>query len=409
MKLHLPVLLLPVTGIALSVLLNLGTARADDVNRPAEVVEPIRTDPTSIYDRIWDSATLYKADSGFLTELALQGRLHLQDAQGWSDQGDFGTRDRPQSVRWGDFEVRRFRLGAKAKLMDGNAKLDGHIDINPDFDPFYGRIYELMFEYSFSSALNLGVGKRKAFFSLEHSTSSKEIVTIERALLTNALFTSQYTGVWGYGKAGNWLWEAALFAGDDEREFTTFNGGAIIQAGLGYDLAEVTGFDRANISFDYLKATADTTVNSGNLAGSPVPYAFENAMSLNSYWEKGRWALGTDILHGHGRGPQGDVFGVVILPTVYVAKGVQLVGRYQYANGQDDGLRLASRYERLAPFTTDGGSGEVYHGFYMGVNYYIYGNKLKLMSGLEYVTMNGGGDGGDYKGWTWTSGLRMFF
>lgn len=401
--------LLPVAGLALFTLLSSGTMRADDVNRPSEVVEPVITDPTSMYDKIWDSAVLYRADSGFLTELALQGRLHLQDAQGWANQGDFGTRDRPQSVRWGDFEVRRFRVGAKAKLMDGNAKLDGHIDINPDFNEFYGRLYELMFEYSFSSALNVGIGKRKAFFSLEHSTSSKEILTIERALLTNALFTSQYTGVWAYGKSSNFLWETALFAGDEEREFTTFNGGAIIQAGIGYDLAEATGFDRANISFDYLKATADTTVNSGNLAGSPVPYTFESAMSLNSTWEKGRWALGTDILRGHGRGRQGDVFGVVILPSVFVAKGLQLVGRYQYASGQDDGLRLASRYERLATGTTNGGRGEVYHGFYMGANYYLYGNKLKLMTGLEYLTMNGGGNGGDYQGWTWTTGLRMFF
>ncbi|MCB1275465.1 porin [Prosthecobacter sp.] len=404
-----PSALLSVAGLALSLLFTSGAVKADDVNRPAEVVEPSVTDPTSVYDKIWDSAVLYKADSGFLTELALQGRLHLQDAQGWSDQGDFGTRDRPQSVRWGDFEVRRFRVGFKSKLMDGNGKLEGQIDINANFNEFYGRIYDLLFEYSFSPALNVGFGKRKAFFSLEHSTSSKEILTIERALLTNALFTSQYTGVWGYGKAGNWLWETALFAGDDEREFTTFNGGAIIQAGIGYDLADATGFDRANISLDYQKATEDTTVNGSSFAGAPALYAFESAWSLNSTWEKGRWALGTDILHGHGRAPQGDVFGVVILPSVFVAKGLQLVGRYQYANGQNDGLRLASRYDRLAPFTTNGGRGEVYHGFYFGANYYLYGNKLKLMTGIEYVDMNGGGNGGDYKGWTWSSGLRMFF
>jgi phosphate-selective porin OprO/OprP len=397
-----PSALLLTAGFAFSTLFSCGSAQAA-VERPEETIT--ESNPRSIYDKIWDSSTLYKADSGFLTELALQGRLHIQDAQGWSNQGNFGSRDRPQSVRWGDWEVRRLRLGAKAKLFDGNAKLDGHIDVNPNFNQFYGRIYEVFFEYTLSNALTIGFGKKKAFFSLEHSISSKEIITLERALLTNALFTGQYTGIWASGKVGNLLWDTGLYAGDDEREFTTFNGGAIFQAGLAYDLAEATGFDRASINFDYQKATADTTVNNGNLAGAPVPYLFESAMSLNSTWEKGRWAFYTDTLAGHGRGTQGDVFGVVLMPSVYVATGLQLVSRYQYAAGQDNGLRLASRYDRLAPYTTNGGRGDVYHAFYVGANYYIYGNKLKLMTGLEYSTMSGC----NYAGWTWSGGLRMFF
>jgi phosphate-selective porin OprO/OprP len=373
-----PSALLLTAGFAFSTLFSCGSAQAA-VERPEETIT--ESNPRSIYDKIWDSSTLYKADSGFLTELALQGRLHIQDAQGWSNQGNFGSRDRPQSVRWGDWEVRRLRLGAKAKLFDGNAKLDGHIDVNPNFNQFYGRIYEVFFEYTLSNALTIGFGKKKAFFSLEHSISSKEIITLERALLTNALFTGQYTGIWASGKVG------------------------IFQAGLAYDLAEATGFDRASINFDYQKATADTTVNNGNLAGAPVPYLFESAMSLNSTWEKGRWAFYTDTLAGHGRGTQGDVFGVVLMPSVYVATGLQLVSRYQYAAGQDNGLRLASRYDRLAPYTTNGGRGDVYHAFYVGANYYIYGNKLKLMTGLEYSTMSGC----NYAGWTWSGGLRMFF
>ena len=365
--------------------------------------------PASLWDQVWGSAVLYKADSGFLTSFAFQGLLHLQDDQGWSDRGDFGTRDRPPSVRWGDFEVRRMRLGFKSKLMDGKGRLDGLIDVNANFNQFYGRMNILFFEYAFSDALTVGFGKRKAYFSLEHTISSREILTVERALLTNALFTSRYTGIWASGKAGKFQWDAGAYAGDDEREFTTFNGGALIQAGLGYDLREAVGLDRASINFDYQKATAGVSVKGNTFEGAPVPYQFESAMSLNSSWEKGPWGFYTDILHGHGRGSQGDVSGIILMPTIYATQKLQFVGRYQYALGKNDGLRLASRYDRLATGITDSGHGGEYHGFYFGANYYIYGHKLKLMTGLEFVTLSGGGHGGSYNGWSWSSALRMYF
>ncbi|MDB6004193.1 MAG: hypothetical protein JWR15_1180 [Prosthecobacter sp.] len=365
--------------------------------------------PASIYDQIWGSAVLYEADKGFLTRFQLYGILQIQDDQGWSDRGDFGSRDRPKDSLWGDFEVRRMRLGFKSKLMDGKGRLDGLIDINPDFNQFYGRINILFFEYAFSDSLTMGIGKHQAYFALERTTSSREFLTIERSLLTDVLWTSWYTGVWATGKAGKWLWELAAYAGDDEREFTTFNGGALFQAGLGYDLKEATGFDRASINFDYQKATADTTVKGNTFEGAPALYQFESAMSLNSSWEKGPCGLYTDILYGHGRGEQGDVAGLILMPAFYATKKLQFVGRYQYALAEDDGLRLSSRYDRLATGIIDKGRGGEYHAFYLGANYYIYGHKLKLMTGLEFVTLSGGGHGGSYNGWNWSSALRMYF
>ena len=44
------------------------------------------------------------------------------------------------------------------------------------------------------------------------------------------------------------------------------------------------------------------------------------------------------------------------------------------------------------------------------MNYFIYGDKLKLMTGIEYADMDdGGNDGGDFEGWTLFTGFRMFF
>ena len=124
--------------------------------------------------------------------------------------------------------------------------------------------------------------------------------------------------------------------------------------------------------------------------------------------------LYTDILGADGRGTTGDVWGIILIPSYYLTDGLQLVARYQYANGDNDGLRLQSRYERLtAPpvgTLTDGGRGENYHAFYLGLNYYLYGHKLKLMAGAEYHTMDNGNDaGGKFEGITGLAGVRMFF
>src|SRR6478736_3975168 len=72
------------------------------------------TDSRSIYDKIWGLATLYKDDNNpVLQEFSLQGRIQLQYAAGDSDQGSYNSGDRPDETRWGDIEVRRWRLGFK--------------------------------------------------------------------------------------------------------------------------------------------------------------------------------------------------------------------------------------------------------------------------------------------------------
>jgi phosphate-selective porin OprO/OprP len=46
---------------------------------------------------------------------------------------------------------------------------------------------------------------------------------------------------------------------------------------------------------------------------------------------------------------------------------------------------------------------------YLGLSYYIYGHKLKLMGGIEYSTLEGNTGGGDYDGYTAMGGLRFSF
>ena len=74
-------------------------------------------------------------------------------------------------------------------------------------------------------------------------------------------------------------------------------------------------------------------------------------------------------------------------------------------SGDADGLSLPNRYDKWSPSAATDAKGNTYFSTYFGVNYYFYGHKLKLMNGIEYSHLGGG----DYDGYTFLSGLRMYF
>ncbi|NQX02525.1 hypothetical protein HQ447_17855 [bacterium] len=90
-----------------------------------------------------------------------------------------------------------------------------------------------------------------------------------------------------------------------------------------------------------------------------------------------------------------------------IPKTLQLVGRYSYANSDGPlGISGQSRYERKV--ATNKGLGDAYHSFYGGAQYFIYGDKLKLMAGIEWATVENS-QGDSYDGYTLLSGIRFSF
>ena len=78
--------------------------------------------------------------------------------------------------------------------------------------------------------------------------------------------------------------------------------------------------------------------------------------------------------------------------------------RYTFIRSIDpNGVRLA-RYESGVV----SGRGDEYHEWYLGMNWYLYGHKLKLQTGVDYAYMaDRANDIGAYRGWGWTTGLRI--
>ncbi|WP_038172217.1 porin [Verrucomicrobium sp. BvORR106] len=354
---------------------------------PVEPVAPAKEE--SIYDKIWGLATIYEnKENPLIQKLALTGRYHGQYYV--VDDGDSSA---------DDWENRRIRIGLKGDFLK-EFSFNVQVDLNPDVNPSYTGLTDAYVEWKPAKEFRLRVGKQPVEYTYEGGTSSNEILTIERSLITSTVWPSpEYiTGVVASGTVGHWVYAVGGFAGDLEKEFSEFDAGAGILARIGYDFSSSVGLDKGLITAGYFYNDGD----SGNTAFRK----FNNTGSLSLQLAKGRVGLVTDFLAADGLGSQPDVFGFLVMPYYNITEKLQAVVRYAYANSDgENGLSLTSRYEQKLV----SGKGDEHQAVYGGLNYRFYGDKLKVMSGVEYSDMNGGDDGGSFSGWTWISAVRLSF
>jgi phosphate-selective porin OprO/OprP len=354
-------------------------------------VEPAKTD-TSVFDDIWKLATLYKNDQNpFLQELKLRGRYHGQYHWLDSDQGNDNG-----------WEDRRSRFGIDAKLFDKKIELRIDAQSSDGFDPFYNGLVDAYIKWKPSDAFSLTLGRQKpqiGYYDFLQSTNAQP--TFERSAIFNNLRVDRAVGAVAEGKLGKWSWQAGAYSNDIDKEFGGFDGGVSFGAGIGYDFKEALGLDKAEWRFDYLHSDIEPA--------DLVLSKYEDLFSTTFWVKEGRWSGVAEAFYGAGAAP--DIFGFFLQPTYdLIPKKLQLVARYTFATGDGaDSVTAQSRYERTAPDITGSGRGETYHAAYVGAQYFIYGDKLKVLAGAEYADLDGGGNGGDFNGWTFLTGVRLGF
>lgn len=338
------------------------------------------------FDSIWKHAEFYKnPDNDIIQSFKFTGRFQLNYAL--VDQNDVEMLD-----------VRRFRMGAKIKLFK-NFTLHSEVDLDTDVDPVYQRLTDTYLSWSRSKAFEFTVGKQSAPFTVDGMTSSKELMTIDRSNLANNLwFPNEYfSGVSGGGEIENWHYFTGVYSsGSASKEFGNFDGGWFTLASLGYDLAEVAKAKKALLSVNYVYNTPD--------GKNSFTRALQHVGSLNLKYEREKWGLWTDMSGGTGYGTQSPIWGLQVQPFYNLTDKLQGVLRYTYLNStRRDGIRY-SRYESVViP-----GRGDNYHELYAGLNYYFYGHKLKLQTGVQHVQMDDDpNNGGAFNGWALTTGLRV--
>jgi phosphate-selective porin OprO/OprP len=197
------------------------------------------------FDKIWKFADWYKNDQNdVIQRLQFTGRFQYDYANVDADQGSHH-----------EWNVRRFRAGAKAKLFR-TITLHGEVETNPqERNPFYVRFTDLYLMWSKDAKLELTFGKQGVPFTMDGATSSKELLTIDRSNLANNMwFPQEYmTGVSAAGEVSNWVYHAGVYsAGRGNREFGEFDGGIFTLAVAGYNFAESLGLDDALVTANYV-------------------------------------------------------------------------------------------------------------------------------------------------------------
>ncbi len=359
---------------------------------------------SSILQTIWATPNLYVGDDeNSIQSFSLVGRYH---GQYWSVSSEGATDD--------GWENRRMYVGINSRFFN-SFTIEVQAAFNDKFDPVYEGLYDAYLKWEDSgSDFSASLGRLDFVYTgLERTTSSKKIVTLERAQLVNQLMPGEAVGLYLNGKRNEVGYQIGLFSGSIEDEFTSFEGGYAALAG--FDLAFPLFYEKGTLHLDYL-------YNNGNVDNN----AFEPYEHIISFWHKGSlgaFEFGMDLSYANGLDSVSDVLGLTLLPAFDLGHNIimngdkfQLAARYHYASSNDGSdLQFNKRYEQEVA----NGKGGQYNSLYLGLNYYIYQQKLKLMAGIEYFTMQNvmeedyeSGQSvivGSVDGWSFITGVRLYF
>ena len=344
----------------------------------------------SPYDRIWNNFTQLYKDEGnpAIQQVLFTGRFQHDFVMLDADQGDHD-----------ESNVRRVRLGPRVTFLK-DYLFHAEVEVNPqERNPFYMRFTDLYVQWSKSGKLAVTVGKQSIPFTQEGATSSKELLTIDRSNIANNIWFSQeyMPGVSASGRMAPWVYRAGVFsAGAANRELGEFSGDYFTLGVLGYDFAKSLGVKEALLTGNYLYQHPD--------ADNTFTQRLEHIGSVHFRFETGKWGVRSDVSTAKGYLGQSDLWALMAMPFVNVTDKLQIITRYTLLESDDvNGIRLATYENRVV-----GGRGDEYHELYLGANYFLYGHKLKVQSGVQWADMNDrANDGGSYSGAAWTTGLRV--
>lgn len=374
-----------------------GVAHAGTVEVPA----PAPSSPCGDWcECLNEIGTLYKNKSNpYIQQFKFFGRAQYQ--WGYTD----GEVDGEDFNAQGD-EIRRLRLGSEIKFLNG-FKLKGNINLeqggfrNHEFG--YNDFDELYLSYSFGNVgavedLSLTYGRQKFEFSQEAHTSSKKIKTVERSNVANFFYDSaRPTGLTVNGKSSGFDFGFSFYSSDADEAIGNWDDGQIYLLNLGFEAAG--GEFLVDFAYNDVSDDDDDILQ------------FEWGTSVAYVTELGNWELMLNGLYGETQDSDA-VYGLVIMPSTYIIEDkLEFVARYQYFGSEEQDVKINSRNVRNAA-SFDGlsvATGDENHSLYAGLNYYFCGHSSKIMTGLEYETLDGDAANADVEATTFWLAYRMYF
>jgi phosphate-selective porin OprO/OprP len=371
----------------MALLVTATTSNAGQAAAAKQAVEPAAKEK-SLCESILDLPTLYKNEENpVIQKFRIIGRYHGQYYFLDSNQGDNE-----------DWENRRARIGAEAQLFqDFTLSFNFNLDLENDGGRFFEDLEDLTLAWKVSKEFKLTLGKFKMPITQEWRTSSNRILAFERSRIVGIVAPEKTGGILGAYEKEGWIAELGAYTNtvDEDWAYPTFDGGFSFFGSIARK-TDTLGLAR----LEYLYSSLDEADNATRGYEHVVSAVYEKK------WDK--FGLMVNGVAGFGGDDTGDVYGVILMPTYDFTEKLQLVTRYQYGTSADsDGFSLPSRYDRTAD-ELQSKDGDNYQAVYAGLNYYLCGHNLKLMTGIEYSQFDQ--DTGDtYEGWTWFNGVRLYF
>ena len=360
----------------------LTVAQVTAQDKPAAAPKPVAEQ--SLKERFENLGLIYQdKNAKGLQEFWLLGRYHGH----YHDTSGVGRSD-------SGLESRRTRFGFQAKMYD-RLTLHAQAISGSDFEPVYNGFTELWIRWEFDPALQLTIGQQKHRFTHDRNVSSRYMSFMERSMFTNMMGLDYTPAVTLSGKSGKLDYYAGVFSNLADRDmwesFTELHSGWSALAAVTYDLGQLGGADTAAFYGSLLHTEAKS--------GATNLTRFDDAASAALILTEGPAALVAEVTAGFG-GARGDAIGLNLQPSLFLTDKLELVTRYQLASASETGgLRSQRRYESPAGLP----NGEHYQATYLGLNYYLAGHRIKLLTGMEHARMN------NRDAFTLFAGFRMFF
>ena len=366
------------------------TATASSQPAAAQAAQSPERKQPSTYDKIWTFAEWYEDPSNPVVQKVLfSGRYQHEYAVLDADQGDLD-----------EWNVRRMRVGPRITLFR-TFTLHAEVELNPqEGDPLYQRFTDFYLQWSRSGRFVVTAGKHGVLFTMDGSTSSKDLLAIDRSNLTNNIwFPQEYmpgVSVSGEDRAVDVSCGCLLVRRSESGIRRASTAAALRSAS-----SAMTSRSRSTPRKRCWLATTSISIRIYN---NTFTRQLEHIVSVNFKFERDRWGVRTDLSAATGYLGQSDMWGVMAMPFVNVTNKLQFLGRYTFLDSADpNGVRLGTYESRLVP-----GRGDRYNELYLGANYFFYGHKLKLQTGVQHADMDDrAADGGAYSGVSWITGLRV--
>ena len=351
-------------------------------------------DQESTFDKIWDNVVLYENDeNSLMSKFWLTGRL----------QGEYHSFENEvaPAIDHDDYDWRRFRFGFKATLF-GDITLHSEADLGLENRgrPLYNDLTDTYISWSTENGMKFKLGKQSAPFTLDGSTSSKKLHTLERSKIAGNIWFGQeyFPGISVSGSKDEIDYFAGFYSNDNKPEFDgAFKHGQFGILSVGKDYAANFDLEKSYLRLDFMFQEDDGNDDVEDFNDWNAAYSFVTK------WENNDWYFWTDLSFADRK--NGDVWGLQLMPFYDITDKTQVIFCYTHLDSSGVNQLRASRWEdRL-----DRGEyrGDDLTEYFFGLNHFFYGHKLKWQNGLQYTQLDEADGSKEYKGWGFTTAFRI--